>query len=74
MRTPSASVLHPFADTGYAVIMTTPEIDPTTAEAMQQDSDFAEEHSKPTHADEHPTDEELEIDESTPSGHGGMDH
>ncbi|MEU4343303.1 hypothetical protein AB0H00_18830 [Nocardia sp. NPDC023852] len=54
--------------------MTTPEIDPTTAEAMQQDSDFAEEHSKPTHADEHPTDEELEIDESTPRGHGGMDH
>lgn len=59
--------------TGYAPGMSTPNIDPTTAESMQQDADFADEHTKPTHADEHPTDEQLETDESTPRGHGGMD-
>lgn len=52
--------------------MRTPEIDPTTAEAMQDD-DFAGEHTKPTHRDEHPKGEELETDESTPDGSGGMD-
>ncbi|MGY1982802.1 hypothetical protein, partial [Nocardia gipuzkoensis] len=51
--------------------MSTPNVDPTTAESMQQDADFADEHTKPTHADEHPTGEELETDESTPRGHSG---
>ncbi|WP_067681598.1 hypothetical protein [Nocardia miyunensis] len=50
-----------------------PDIDPITAESMQQDADFAEEHTKPTHADEHPEGEELESDESTPQGLSGMD-
>ncbi|MBF6222283.1 MULTISPECIES: hypothetical protein [Nocardia] len=53
--------------------MSTPNVDPTTAESMQQDADFADEHTKPTHADEHPTGEELETDESTPRGHSGSD-
>ncbi len=58
---------------GYAQVMSTPNVDPTTAESMQQDADFADEHTKPTHADEHPAGAELETDESTPSGHSGMD-
>jgi hypothetical protein len=56
--------------------MKTPDIDPTTAKAMQDDADFADEHTKPTHADQHPTSRELEADESTPegtAGDGGMD-
>ncbi|WP_169332714.1 hypothetical protein [Nocardia araoensis] len=53
--------------------MSTPNIDPETAESMQQDADFADEHTKPTHADEHPAGEQLETDESTPHGHSGMD-
>jgi hypothetical protein len=47
------------------------DIDPVTAESMEQDEDFAEEHTKPTHADEHPMSDELESDESTPTGPGG---
>ncbi|QIS09545.1 MULTISPECIES: hypothetical protein [Nocardia] len=53
--------------------MSTPEIDPTTAESRQQDPDFAEEHRKPTHADEHSQPDAIERDESTPDEHGGMD-
>ncbi|TQM33682.1 hypothetical protein [Nocardia bhagyanarayanae] len=53
--------------------MNTPNIDPKTAEAMQDEPDFADEHTKPTHADEHPAGEDLETDESTPREHGGMD-
>ncbi|MGQ4619585.1 hypothetical protein [Nocardia sp. R7R-8] len=53
--------------------MSTPNIDPETAESMLQDADFADEHTKPTHADEHPAGEQLETDESTPRGHSGMD-
>jgi hypothetical protein len=50
-----------------------PDLDPVTAESMQQDADFAEEHTKATHADEHPAGEDLETDESTPKGSSGMD-
>jgi hypothetical protein len=56
--------------------MSTPEIDPNTAEAMEEDADFAGEHTKPTYADEHSQNEDLERDESTPkgtAGDGGMD-
>lgn len=49
--------------------MSTPEIDPRTAESMEQDADFAEEHDKPTFADEHDGD----ADESVPDGLAGMD-
>ncbi|MEU7632850.1 hypothetical protein AB0C34_23140 [Nocardia sp. NPDC049220] len=53
--------------------MSTPKIDPKTAAAMQEEPDFADEHTKPTHADEHPTGEVIETDESTPNEHSGMD-
>ncbi|CAM3957506.1 hypothetical protein KIPE111705_33415 [Kibdelosporangium persicum] len=49
--------------------MSTPEIDPQTARSMEEDSDFAEEHTKPTYADEDPQGE----DESVPDGLSGMD-
>lgn len=32
--------------------MTNPELDPVTAEDMLEEPDFAEEHDKPTYADE----------------------
>jgi hypothetical protein len=57
--------------------MSTPEIDPNTAASMEEDADFAGEHTKPTYADEHPQGEDIETDESTPEGtggDGGMDH
>lgn len=44
--------------------MSTPNIDPRTAAEMQEEPDFADEHTKTTHADEHPTGEDLETDES----------
>lgn len=54
--------------------MSHPEIDPVTAESMEQDADFADEHTRPTYADEPSTEEP---DESVPSGDagygGGMD-
>lgn len=48
--------------------MSTPNIDPQTAAEMQEEPDFADEHTKTTHADEHPTGEDLEPDESSRSG------
>lgn len=50
----------------------TPDPDPRTT-VDRDEPDFAEEHSEPTHADEHPTGEQIETDESTPEGHSGMD-
>ncbi|WP_185845755.1 hypothetical protein [Kibdelosporangium aridum] len=50
--------------------MVIPDIDAITAESMLQDADFAEEHKRPTFADEPSTERP---DESVPSGHGGMD-
>lgn len=52
--------------------MSTPDPDrPSTAD--RDEPDFAEEHAEPTHADEHPTGEQIETDESTPREHSGMD-
>lgn len=65
--------LHARIAGGYAVGMSGPEKDRTTAEVQEQEADFADEHSKPTHAEEHPKGAELETDESTPDGHAGMD-
>lgn len=65
--------LHARIKSGYPAGMSGPEKDQTTAEIQQQEPDFAEEHSKATHADEHPQGAELETDESTPDGHSGMD-
>jgi hypothetical protein len=48
--------------------MSTPEIDPVTAESMQEDADFGGEHTKPTYGDE-PAPEGP--DESVPTGEGG---
>ncbi|MCT2581553.1 hypothetical protein [Actinophytocola gossypii] len=50
-----------------------PEIDRETAEAEQEDDDFAGEHTRPTYSDEPPPDPP---DESVPEdrgGAGGMD-
>ncbi|MFI6047454.1 GNAT family N-acetyltransferase [Nocardia sp. NPDC051321] len=65
--------LHARVADGYPAGMSGPEQDRTTAEIQQQEPDFAAEHAKPTHADEHPKGADLETDESTPDGHGGMD-
>ena len=51
--------------------MSRPELDPNTAEIMEQDADFADEHKRPTYADED-SPEQAE-DESVPDGEGGMD-
>ncbi|MET0133367.1 MAG: hypothetical protein ABW215_07210 [Kibdelosporangium sp.] len=51
--------------------MTGPDIDPDTAASMEQDADFASEHSRPTFADEDSP--EQAPDESVPDGEGGMD-
>jgi len=48
-----------------------PEIDPVTAESMEEDADFAAEHTRPTYADEDSP--EKAPDESVPGGEGGMD-
>ncbi|WP_433578272.1 hypothetical protein [Nocardia brasiliensis] len=53
--------------------MSGPEMDRATAESKLEEADFAEEHTKATHADEHPSGADLETDESTPDGHSGMD-
>ena len=51
--------------------MSTPEIDPVTAAAEEQDADIAGEHDKPTLADERPP--EGGDDESVPDNSAGMD-
>ncbi|MEU4311071.1 hypothetical protein [Nocardia sp. NPDC024068] len=53
--------------------MNTPNPDPRTAAELQDEPDFADEHSETTHADEHPVGEDIESDESTPTGSSGMD-
>ncbi|WP_107654575.1 GNAT family N-acetyltransferase [Nocardia suismassiliense] len=65
--------LHARINGGYPAGMSGAEKDRTTAEVQQEEADFAGEHSKPTHAEEHPKGAELETDESTPDGHAGMD-
>ncbi|MFI9007955.1 hypothetical protein ACIGNX_12060 [Actinosynnema sp. NPDC053489] len=51
--------------------MSTPEPDPTTAAAMEEEPDFADEHSRPTYADEQSGSANTTPDESTPEGAGG---
>ncbi|RSM59748.1 hypothetical protein DMH04_55285 [Kibdelosporangium aridum] len=51
--------------------MTEPEIDPATAESMEEDADFAGEHTKPTYADEDSPENTSE--ESVPDEEGGME-
>jgi hypothetical protein len=56
--------------------MSTPEIDPVTASEMEREPDFADEHTRPTVADEHGGTPNTRPDESTPEdegGAGGMD-
>ncbi|MEU4442446.1 hypothetical protein AB0K14_06410 [Actinosynnema sp. NPDC050801] len=56
--------------------MSTPEPDPVTAAAMEEEPDFADEHSRPTFADEQQGSSATTPDESTPEGRagdGGMD-
>jgi hypothetical protein len=48
--------------------------DPTQREPESaDDQDFADEHSKPTYADEQDEDAGMEADESTPDDGGGME-
>jgi hypothetical protein len=51
--------------------MSGPQIDPNTAESMEEDADFAAEHTRPTYADEDSP--EGAEDESVPHDDGGMD-
>lgn len=51
--------------------MSTPEIDPVTASVMEEEPDFAEEHTRPTVADEQAGSANTTPDESTPEGKGG---
>jgi hypothetical protein len=56
--------------------MSTPEPDPVTAAAMEEEPDFAAEHSRPTYADEQQGSADTAPDEATPegtAGAGGMD-
>jgi hypothetical protein len=48
--------------------MSSPDIDPVTAESEEEDEDFGTEHTRPTYSDEPSTEEP---DESVPSGEGG---
>ncbi|NUT52576.1 MAG: hypothetical protein HOV94_35600 [Saccharothrix sp.] len=53
--------------------MSTPEPDPATRSAMEDEPDFADEHTRPTVADEQAGSANTAPDESTPRGEGGMD-
>jgi hypothetical protein len=48
-----------------------PQIDQNTADSMEEDTDFAGEHSRPTFAEEDSP--EGAPDELVPDGEGGMD-
>jgi hypothetical protein len=50
--------------------MSSPDLDPVTAESEEADADFASEHKRPTFSDEPSTEGP---DESVPTGEGGMD-
>ncbi len=53
--------------------MSNPDRDPATAEAEEQDADFAEEHDEVTLADEQGDAPGMQPDEATPRGISGMD-
>ncbi|SFH27179.1 hypothetical protein [Amycolatopsis regifaucium] len=52
--------------------MSTPEIDPVTAESMEEDADFAEEHTEPTFRDQRPRPDEGPANEGDGGDQGGM--
>jgi hypothetical protein len=56
---------------GISSDMSERELDPATAESMEEEPDFAEEHSSPTLADEQDDQVNTEPDESVPEGEGG---
>ncbi|MFI6031802.1 hypothetical protein [Amycolatopsis magusensis] len=51
--------------------MSTPEIDPVTAESMEEDQDFGDEHTRPTVADEQHNRPKTGPEENQPTGRGG---
>jgi hypothetical protein len=51
--------------------MSSPEIDPVTAESEQQDADLGGEHPEPTYRDQDPAGEEVGTDESRDEGDSG---
>lgn len=54
--------------------MSRPEdLNPVTAEDMLEQPDFADEHKRPTFADEQANDPGMEPDETMPRDHGGHD-
>jgi hypothetical protein len=53
--------------------MSTPEIDPVTAESMEEDADFADEHTAPTFRDQDPAGAEDPGTEDRGGDSGGME-
>lgn len=51
--------------------MSTPEIDPVTAEDMEEEADFADEHTEPTFADQDPSGERTSTEDRNDDS-GGM--
>ncbi|MEU4673399.1 hypothetical protein AB0F91_36955 [Amycolatopsis sp. NPDC023774] len=52
--------------------MSTPEIDPVTAESMEQDADFGQEHTEPTFRDQPPASSDNNTEDEGGGDHGGM--
>ncbi|WP_434533289.1 hypothetical protein [Amycolatopsis carbonis] len=53
--------------------MSTPEIDPVTAESMEEDADFGDEHTEPTFRDQPPETPGARTEDEGGGDHGGMD-
>lgn len=68
-RQPSAGEAFTFVEE----TVSTPEIDPVTAESMQEDADFGEEHTEPTFRDQVPEPSGTTTEDEGRSDHGGMD-
>ncbi len=60
------------AVTGTRRVMSTPEIDPVTAESEQEDEDFGAEHTEPTFRDQPPGTYEGGDDEISRGDSGGL--
>jgi hypothetical protein len=52
--------------------MSTPEIDPVTAESMEEDADFGGEHTEPTVRDQEPRPADAAAEDEGGSDSGGM--
>jgi hypothetical protein len=52
--------------------MSTPEIDPVTAESMEEDADFGGEHTEPTFRDQGPGADRKLLDEDDNDDSGGL--